>query len=793
MKKEWKSNNYNNVRQIVEAHTHMSAEEFLYPQKDPYLHGLKEAVQFVKLKLRHKVPVHIVGDYDVDGEMSTAILELALETFGGYPVHVRLPRRFSEGYGLSMKIIDEISDGLIITVDNGIAALEQVKAAKAKGLSVVVIDHHLPVRNPDTEEIILPEADYVIDPKAIEGSMFSEYCGAGLAYRFAKALLTEEHPIMNNLLVFASIATVTDMVPLIGDNRTIVKEGLKHINQRDVTFGLQILLDRLKLNHVTEEDYGFLIGPVMNASGRMLDDGPIDVVNMVTSLADPANPEFIRKTMYLQDLADELVERNEKRKEAVEKDLIEAENIIRKKTLMNNNPLIVYSSNFWEGTIGILAGKLAEKYQVPCLVFTKSSAKGIAKGSGRTYGNIHLKYLLDKASDLLVGYLFFKEVGKHTVYKVVHPEHIEIYSIVRPRNKEKGKEEDFFEIIKLIPDYMDMRFFMPNNMDQFYFKSEMKTKGIVSCEKFRKAQITDKQINEIEDVGFFMQLIDPKKHSAFILIPSKNFFTPFCRKLGIGKVNYGIDPIRDIYLASRLKDANPFVIVYRTNDPATYGKAFTCFSEKTVKIEQSCIFDYKDALAKIEPNIIRSWQYTHTRTDIDFSYPARSINLKQKCKITLGTRLSFSDIGECAFRLQNCIFTNGGTILLPQEASRKKSNKLSPEGIVKDYNSQCYMKFDKIMEQLKSYETIPVTDMQQSVWNILEKLKFSSAFGFSNTRDLQKNYLSTFEKEGDALDVVIKILKIPGVLQRNYPGTTHDRVNECIGKIFNLKMEKLIV
>lgn len=431
----------------------------------------------------------------------------------------------------------------------------------------------------------------------------------------------------------------------------------------------------------------------------------------------------------------------------------------------------------------------------------KNDASTISKNYVHADGNIYALYNKDnvkmgyreRVKNNDGSYLFFKEVGKHTVYKVVHPEHIEIYSIVRPRNKEKGKEEDFFEIIKLIPDYMDMRFFMPNNMDQFYFKSEMKTKGIVSCEKFRKAQITDKQINEIEDVGFFMQLIDPKKHSAFILIPSKNFFTPFCRKLGIGKVNYGIDPIRDIYLASRLKDANPFVIVYRTNDPATYGKAFTCFSEKTVKIEQSCIFDYKDALAKIEPNIIRSWQYTHTRTDIDFSYPARSINLKQKCKITLGTRLSFSDIGECAFRLQNCIFTNGGTILLPQEASRKKSNKLSPEGIVKDYNSQCYMKFDKIMEQLKSYETIPVTDMQQSVWNILEKLKFSSAFGFSNTRDLQKNYLSTFEKEGDALDVVIKILKIPGVLQRNYPGTTHDRVNECIGKIFNLKMEKLIV
>ena len=297
---------------------------------------------------------------------------------------------------------------------------------------------------------------------------------------------------------------------------------------------------------------------------------------------------------------------------------------------------------------------------------------------------------------------------------------------------------------------------------------------------------------EMDGITMDLKLYSKKEQSVGKLLESEynNQTKNLSEQSNIQNV---IDPIRDIYLASRLKDANPFVIVYRTNDPATYGKAFTCFSEKTVKIEQSCIFDYKDALAKIEPNIIRSWQYTHTRTDIDFSYPARSINLKQKCKITLGTRLSFSDIGECAFRLQNCIFTNGGTILLPQEASRKKSNKLSPEGIVKDYNSQCYMKFDKIMEQLKSYGTIPVTDMQQSVWNILEKLKFSSAFGFSNTRDLQKNYLSTFEKEGDALDVVIKILKIPGVLQRNYPGTTHDRVNECIGKIFNLKMEKLIV
>lgn len=387
-------------------------------------------------------------------------------------------------------------------------------------------------------------------------------------------------------------------------------------------------------------------------------------------------------------------------------------------------------------------------------------------------------------------HLFFKEVSNHTVYQLVRPEQIQMFSIIRPRKK----DEDFFEVVKLLPDYMDMRFFMPNNQNQFYFDPEKKTKGTISCENFRKAKITEKQISEIESVGFFLQLVNPEKGTAFILIPSRNFFTPFCKKLGIGKVNYGIDPIRDIYLASRLKDADPFTIVYRTNDPATYGKAFTCFSEKTVKIEQNIVFDYKKELLEYVPNtLIKYWEYTHARTDVDFSYPSRSLNLKGKCKLTPGTRLSFSDIGECAFRLQNCIYTNGGTILLPQEVSRKKSNKLNAAEITSDYYSQCYMKFDKIFEQLRVYEKIKVTDLKQSVINILDRLDFSAAFGSSNTKDLDKTYFSTFEKNGDGLDVVIKILKIPGVLQRKYPYTTRERANQCVGKVFNLKLEKLMV
>lgn len=402
MKKKWKSKNYNSVRQIVEANTQITAEELLHPQKNPYIRNLMESVKFVKQKVKENTPIHIVGDYDADGDMASAIMKLCLQAYGCNQVHVRLPRRFSEGYGLSMKIIDEISDGLIITVDNGITAIDQIACAKRKGLAVIILDHHLPAQKYGS--IILPDADYIIDPHAISGSDFSDYCGAGLAYRFAQELLTEAHPLMNSLLVLASIATVADMVPLTGDNHAIVKEGLKNINKRNVTFGLQILLDKLQLNSITEDDYGYLIGPVMNASGRMLDDGPVDVVNLVTALADPANPDFIRKTMYLQNLADELVNRNELRKKTVERDLSIAESIIHENGMQSQNPLVLFSKDFWEGTVGILAGKLAEKYQVPCLVLTKSATDGIAKGSGRTFGNINLKMLLDDASDILENY-----------------------------------------------------------------------------------------------------------------------------------------------------------------------------------------------------------------------------------------------------------------------------------------------------------------------------------------------------------------------------------------------------
>ena len=145
---EWtKKDSASTIIEVVERNTKMNIQDFLNPEKDPYLTGLNETVDFIKNEISKGTAISIIGDYDCDGITSSTILSLAFTEASGKEPFVRIPRRFSEGYGLSMKIIDEINEGLIVTVDNGIAAIEQVKEAKKKGLKVVVIDHHLPVKN----------------------------------------------------------------------------------------------------------------------------------------------------------------------------------------------------------------------------------------------------------------------------------------------------------------------------------------------------------------------------------------------------------------------------------------------------------------------------------------------------------------------------------------------------------------------------------------------------------------------------------------------------------------------
>lgn len=398
---EWtKKDSASTIIEVVERNTKMNIQDFLNPEKDPYLTGLNETVDFIKNEISKGTAISIIGDYDCDGITSSTILSLAFTEASGKEPFVRIPRRFSEGYGLSMKIIDEINEGLIVTVDNGIAAIEQVKEAKKKGLKVVVIDHHLPVKN-EKGEVVLPDADVILDPHAIPGSSFSDYCGAGLAYRVAK-LLIPNNPLLTPLCALASIGTVADVMPLVGDNRNIVINGMAAVNSRNITTGLHLLLEELGIEWVSEGDYGFKLGPVMNAAGRLLDDGPIDVVNVLKTNFDPTD---MHNAIALDDLHEQvktLVKNNEKRRELVRSSMLEADELMKKEVL--RRPIVLYNPNFSEGIIGIIAGQLAEQYQTPAIVFTDTKTEGILKGSGRTYGNVHLKDLLDSVSQYLLGY-----------------------------------------------------------------------------------------------------------------------------------------------------------------------------------------------------------------------------------------------------------------------------------------------------------------------------------------------------------------------------------------------------
>lgn len=394
--KNWnKRGNSMTVTEVVFGNPDISEEDILYPIYDPYIWNLDKAASLVRDCLDKGMKISIVGDYDCDGMMAASILKLYFEEAGVKP-YVRLPRRFSEGYGLSTKIIDEIDSGLVITVDNGIRASEAVKKAKEKGLIVVVTDHH----EGSMEDI---PADVVVDPHMKEDiySEYINYCGASLAYRLGKEVFPESR-LHNKAAVLAGIATVADVVPLIGDNRNIVKTSLNMLNIRIVPKGMRLLLDALSKEHYDEGDYGFTLGPIMNASGRLLDDGPDDIVRLVTTDRELRSNPVLREKM--ESLVQELISRNETRKELAKKYQEEASIVIRDQHMEQDRFIVLVLPDCMEGIIGIIAGRVAENMRRPCIVFANASVPGILKGSGRSAEGVNLKKTLDECSGLLLKY-----------------------------------------------------------------------------------------------------------------------------------------------------------------------------------------------------------------------------------------------------------------------------------------------------------------------------------------------------------------------------------------------------
>lgn len=231
---EWKQNgSYTSIEETVIAKSGLTKDELLNPKNNPAdnIVNLPQAKNMIQSAITKKLPITVVGDYDADGITASVILSLLFQALGA-EVKVRLPKRFSEGYGLSQKIIDECKPGLLLTVDNGIAAVDVIAEAKKKGFQTIVLDHHIPGE-------LLPDADIIVDPHiAPDKNGYADYCGAGLAYKLAQLMLSDKN-ILNKMSTLAAIGTVADSVPLTGDNRVIVKQGLRNLQRKIVPEGIK--------------------------------------------------------------------------------------------------------------------------------------------------------------------------------------------------------------------------------------------------------------------------------------------------------------------------------------------------------------------------------------------------------------------------------------------------------------------------------------------------------------------------------------------------------------------------
>ena len=369
-----------------------------------YLHSPKTmkdvviAVDIIKRKIQENKKIRIIGDYDVDGIISVFILYTALKKCGAN-VDYEIPDRIKDGYGINENIVKAAYDegvDTIITCDNGISAIDQIQYAKDLGLTVIVTDHHdVPFIEEDGVRTFLSsQADAIINPKQIECEYkFKSICGAGVAFKLMEALYEEigmDKEECYKLIEFVAIATVCDVVDLIDENRIFVKNGLEMLNNSK-NIGINALKKACGLEdkEITAYHLGFVIGPCLNASGR-LDSAKKGLELLLMEDDEEA-----------KNLAQEIVDLNDARKHMTKEGVDRAINIIDSTDINNDNILVVYIPDIHESLAGIVAGRVKEKYNKPTIILTKSE-EGV-KGSARSIeeynmfeGLLACKELLDK-------------------------------------------------------------------------------------------------------------------------------------------------------------------------------------------------------------------------------------------------------------------------------------------------------------------------------------------------------------------------------------------------------------
>lgn len=341
---------------------------------------IKKATQRVIEAIVNNETITIVGDYDVDGVVSTTIM---LDFFNKllYKVNHIIPNRFTHGYGLSPKIVELINSGLVITVDNGIGAVQATKLLNDKNIDVIITDHH-------TVGSEIPEAYAIINPKQKDCPfIFKDICGAQVAWYFCASIKNAMNKNINmgDFLDLLCIAIIADIMPMTSLNYTMVKIGLKKIktSQRPALVQLQSIMRKEKF---VSDDIGFFIAPKINSAGRMED------ASLAVNFLLAKNSYEAQKTLEVLD------DLNNLRKTVQEEITLKAKQECKEE----DKASIVWGEDWHEGVIGIVASKLAHLYKKPAFVF--SISKGIAKGSARANGDINLHTIISQAKDLLIGF-----------------------------------------------------------------------------------------------------------------------------------------------------------------------------------------------------------------------------------------------------------------------------------------------------------------------------------------------------------------------------------------------------
>lgn len=366
--------------------TEKKVSDFLWPEKVPLMSpftmkGMRGAVEKIREYIANKKRILIFGDYDVDGISATAIMLKTLKDLGA-DVRYFLPNRYVDGYGLTKEVIDKVkrlySPDMIITVDCGITAVEEVKHARGLGIEMIITDHHeIGAVVPDTVVINtkFPDQEY----------SFRGLCGTGVAFKLSEALTSFD--VAKKYLPIVAIATIADIVPLIGENRTLIRLGFEHMSELPVGIKSMFTANKVSLTKPDASDIAFKIAPKLNASGRMGDAVDSLLLYLET------NPAKIKA------LIEKIHGHNTKRQALGSSVYEDCKQMLKDKDITKMPAIILWSADWDHGVLGIECSKLLEEYNRPVFLFTKEG--DLLKGSARSINDINIHSILTSVSDIL--------------------------------------------------------------------------------------------------------------------------------------------------------------------------------------------------------------------------------------------------------------------------------------------------------------------------------------------------------------------------------------------------------